>query len=148
MDTMRFDDILVTPLSIFETKGGNVMHAMRDGDRGYVSYGESYFSWVDSGSIKAWKYHSKMVMNLIVPIGLVRFVFHLENNEKSPSFFQLDIGEKNYVRVTVPPRIWFGFQGLGVKPSLVLNIGSVPHDPDEVHRKLLHEFPFDWNAKT
>ena len=145
---MRFDDILVTPLSIFETKGGNVMHAMRDGDRGYVSYGEAYFSWVDSGSIKAWKYHSKMVMNLIVPIGLVRFVFHLENDEKSPSFFQLDIGEKNYVRVTVPPRIWFGFQGLGVKPSLVLNIGSVPHDPDEVHRKLLHEFPFDWNAKT
>ena len=30
---------------------------------------------VKSGSIKGWKKHLEMTMNLIVPLGMVRFVF-------------------------------------------------------------------------
>jgi hypothetical protein len=44
------------------------------------------------------------------------------------------IGENNYVRITVPPGIWFGFKGEYAPKSLVLNLASITHDPDEVER--------------
>ena len=37
------------------------------------------------------------------------------------------------------------FQGISEKSSIVLNIASIPHDPDEVDAKDLSEFEFDWN---
>jgi dTDP-4-dehydrorhamnose 3,5-epimerase len=79
-------------------------------------------------------------MNIIVPIGNVRFVFFNE----SEGFRVEEIGVDNYVRMTVPPGIWFGFQGLGINQSLLLNISSILHDPTEVERRELHTFNFNW----
>ena len=42
-------------------------------------FGEIYFSNINSLCIKAWKKHKIMTLNLIVPIGKVRFVFHDKN---------------------------------------------------------------------
>ena len=41
----------------------------------YEGFGEVYFSELRPKSIKAWKYHYKMTLNLIVPLGEVKFVF-------------------------------------------------------------------------
>ena len=48
----------------------------------YNGFGELYFSEVNFGEIKAWKKHKKMVMNLIVPCGEVKFVFF--DDRKNP----------------------------------------------------------------
>jgi dTDP-4-dehydrorhamnose 3,5-epimerase len=53
-------------------------------------------------------------------------------------------GDERYVRLTVPPGIWFGFKGLGNKDSMVLNIASVPHDPGEVERRPRADFDYVW----
>ena len=37
---------------------------------------EIYFSWINKKAIKGWKLHKKMSMNLVVPIGKVKFVFY------------------------------------------------------------------------
>jgi hypothetical protein len=37
------EDLLITPLDIIETPGGNVMHVMREFDAGYTNFGEAYF---------------------------------------------------------------------------------------------------------
>ena len=42
-----------------------------------------------------------MTLNLVVPIGMVRFVF-LDSQSSKVSRVE-DIGEKNYARPTVPP---------------------------------------------
>ena len=84
-----------------------------------------------------------MTMNLVVPIGEVRFVFKHENSEGSDDFIIKDIGQKN-MKVTVPPGIWFGFKRISEKNSLVLNIASIPHDPDEVERKEISEINYNW----
>ena len=70
-------DILVSPLQQIETVGGDVWHTMKQTDVGYAGFGEAYFSWVASGAIKAWKRHTQMTMNLVVPVGQVRFVFRV-----------------------------------------------------------------------
>lgn len=133
---------MVTPLSTVPAEGGAVMHAMTRTSAGYADFGEAYFSWVVLGAVKAWKRHKRMVMNLIVPVGKVRFVFWAEDVN---SFRVEEIGLDRYSRVTVPSGIWFGFQGLASPQSLVLNIASIPHDPDEVERIKLSQIKYDWN---
>jgi len=135
-------EIIVTPLARITAAGGDVMHAIKQCEKGYSGFGEAYFSWIESGAVKAWKRHQRMTMNLVVPVGLVRFVFRLGNDNV---FRSETIGTVNYVRLTVPPGTWFGFQGLAAPQSLVLNIASIPHDPEEVERRALAEFEYDWS---
>ena len=142
MGGMSLDNILITPLASIATAGGDVMHALKQSDAGYAGFGEAYFSWVEAGSVKAWKRHTRMTMNVVVPIGQVRFVFRLDGTY---NFRIEEIGVNRYVRITVPPGIWFGFQGLSAPQSLVLNIANIPHDPNEVERHALSEIKYDWN---
>lgn len=142
MGAVSLDDIVITPLARIPTSGGDVMHAMKSCDAGYAGFGEAYFSWIAAGVIKAWKRHSGMTMNLVVPVGRVRFVFHLDGGE---AFRVEEIGVDRYVRLSVPPGIWFGFQGLAEPQSLLLNIASIPHDPGEVQRLALTGIAYDWN---
>jgi len=135
MGTMKPEGILLTPLPIIETIGGDVMHAMKMSDIGYAGFGEAYFSWVSEGVVKAWKKHKRMTMNLVVPVGQVRFVFRVQNSFGVEEFHIEEIGTKRFARVTVPPGIWFGFKGLSKSQSLVLNIANIPHDPCEVERQ-------------
>ena len=55
-----------------------------------------------------------------------------------------EIGVNCYARITVPPGIWFGFQGLAEPQSLVLNIASIPHDPKELQRRALTDISYGW----
>ena len=139
------DRIQITPLRQIPTTGGDIWHALKSTDDSYNGFGEAYFSWVEPGSIKAWKKHLKIKMNLVVPIGDVRFVFCEAANA---SYREEIIGAGCYARLTVPPRIWFGFQGISDKPSLVLNLANLSHDPEELERKSLSEIKFNWGVES
>jgi dTDP-4-dehydrorhamnose 3,5-epimerase len=139
---MSLDNIIVNPLARITTADGDVLHALKQSDAGYAGFGEAYFSWVNAGSFKAWKRHTRMTMNVVVPVGRVRFVFRLDGTD---TFRIEEIGVDRYVRITVPPGIWFGFQGLAAPQSLVLNLADIPHDPNEVERLALSEVKYDWN---
>ncbi len=142
MGSMSLSDIILTPLETIPTIGGNVMHAMKSSDHGYTSFGEAYFSWVEKGTIKGWKRHLRMQMNLIVPLGSVKFVFFLNGGRV---FREEKVGIERYMRLSVPPGIWFGFQGLAAPQSLVLNIASLAHDPKEVDRIELGDIEYEWS---
>ena len=145
MGALNLSDILVTPLKRIPTAGGDVLHALKNSDTGFNGFGEVYFSWVEQGAIKAWKCHERMTLNLIVPVGEVSFVFHLTNQKIS--FRTENIGEERYLRLTVPPGIWFGFKGLTSGYSLLTNVIDLEHDPDEVLRKETSEFNYDWSGE-
>lgn len=143
MGTMSLDDVLIAPLARIPTACGDVLHAMKQSDAGYVGFGEAYFSCVDAGAIKAWKRHTRMTMNVVVPVGQVRFVFCLDGVDE---FRVEEIGVGRYARITVPPGIWFGFQGLAEPQSLVLNIANIPHDPNEVERVAISDIKYGWTS--
>ena len=142
---MSLNDILVTPLKRIPTSGGDVLHAMKYSDAGFTGFGEAYFSWVSSDAVKAWKRHMRMTMNLVVPLGLVRFVFWSPDNG---AFREEVVGPERYMRLTVPPGIWFGFQGLADSQSLVLNLGSIAHDPNEVERLPQDHLQHVWKLRS
>jgi len=142
------EGVIITPLDVVNTIGGDVLHGMKSTDQGYSGFGEAYFSTVESGAIKGWKRHHLMTLNLIVPVGAIRFVIYDDRqNFSSTNKFQniLLSRYKNYSRLTVPPMVWLGFQGCDKDTNILLNIASIEHSPSEVDRRELNEIKFDWD---
>ncbi len=140
------DGLLVTPLKQISHPKGDIFHAMKSSDNGYVGFGEAYFSEVNFGEIKGWKKHTEMVLNLVVPAGKIKFVAYDDRAQSSTygQFYQTELSAENYCRLTVPQGVWLAFQGTGESRNLLLNLASIPHDPNESEVKSLNDIEFEW----
>jgi dTDP-4-dehydrorhamnose 3,5-epimerase len=142
------DGVLVRRLGIIPDERGNVMHMLRADDPEFERFGEIYFSTVYPGVVKGWHLHTRMTVNYAVVSGMVKLVL-FDDRSSSPTkeaVQELFVGEQNYVLVRIPPGIWNGFKGIGVKPAIVANCASLAHDPDEIRRRdpCSREIPYDW----
>ena len=117
------------------------MRVLKKNDLKNWNFREAYFSKIKFGKVKAWKFHLKMMLNLIVPYGKVKFVFY---SQKTKRFRTIEIGEKKYSRLTVPSKIWFGFKGTGKQENIILNLANIQHDPKEVLRCNKNKIKFNW----
>ena len=128
-----------TELRRIETSGGEVMKALHAEEADFKGLGEAYFSRVNPGCVRGWKRHNEMTVNVVVPVGHVRFVVATDDG-----FTEYDLGpEHSYGRLTIEPGTWFGFAG-GVEGGLVLNLSDIVHRPDEADGKELDEFDYQW----
>lgn len=149
MGTEIIKGVTFYPLQPIVTTGGKVMHAIKGIDENLPDFGECYFSTADSKQPKAWKKHSRMICNLFVPVGAVKFVFY-DDREESETYQQikeLEIGQDNYGRLVIQPGIWFGFAGVSEQgESLILNVANITHDPTESIRLEpgATEIPYNW----
>ncbi len=139
------DGLHIIPLKIIPGEKGNIMHALKKSDAYFDQFGEAYFTFVNKNVVKGWKKHKKMKLNLIVPIGEVKFVFFddRKNSSTYKNFYSLTISQKNYNRLTVEPGIWMAFKGLD-KNNLVLNIASIEHDPTDTDDLSLEKINYKW----
>ena len=71
----HIEGVLLHPLSIKSSEKGDVLHVMRNFDEGFAGFGEAYFSSIQSETVKAWKRHREMILNLVVPFGEIGFVW-------------------------------------------------------------------------
>ena len=137
--------MIKTNLNIIEADSGSVYHGVKNTDTGFTEFGEVYFSTVKINKTKAWKLHKEMTLNLFVPIGSVQFCF-VDGREKSKTYnkkFGIVLSQNPYIRLTVPPGLWFGFRGISEGLNFICNVADIPHDPDEVLRKELNEI--EWS---
>ena len=139
------NDVLVTELPQIVDERGAVLHHMRSDASEFAHFGECYFSETLPGVVKAWKRHREMTLNLIVPLGKIKFVMFDDRKGSNNRFQEVIISKENYCRLTVPPMIWMGFKGLSSFKSILLNIASIPHNPKEVDKKEIDKIEFDWN---
>ena len=136
MDQVTFElpqGVLLTPLKIIPLENGDVLHGLKASDASFVSFGEAYFSTVKQGSRKGWKKHTRMVLNIVVPIGEIGFVLY-DDRIDSPTrnrFFEVSLSRKNYQRLTVPAGIWMAFYGVSPGENMLLNLASIQHEPSE-----------------
>ncbi len=147
-EVVEIDGVLLTPLRIISVRDGDVLHGMKRNELGYCGFGEAYFSKIQSGLIKGWKRHREMTLNLIVPSGAIRFVIYDDRPDSSTNggYCSVILSNGNYQRLTVPPLVWLGFQGIHGGESMLLNIASIPHDPGEVEKREIHEIKFNWES--
>jgi len=140
------EGVLLTPLKQIYHPKGDLFHGMKRSDPGFTDFGEAYFSTIHPGEVKPWKKHLRMTLNLVVPVGKIRFVMHDDrpNSATKGETFVVEIGPDNYQRLTVSPGIWMAFEGLNDGLNLLLNIADMEHDPEEVERAELDriEYPF------
>ena len=133
--------LILTTMRIIDVTGGSVLRVMNTHEESCVGFGEAYFSKIKFGKIKAWKFHTKMILNLIVPVGKVKFVFY---SQKNKHFKVIEIGEKRYSRLTIPAKIWFGFKGVGKPESIILSISNLKHSKKEIFRCKKNKIKFNW----
>ena len=134
--------LLFTPLRRIATPKGEVRHALRAGDAGFAGFGEVYFTEVLAGETKGWKRHRRMTMNLVVVCGTVRFIVRDDTGARAVHDLSVG-GVAPYGRLTVPPGLWMAFHGLGTVSNLLMNVASLPHDPDEADTVAVEVFPIE-----
>jgi len=143
---MELNNITQTKLAVIDSEAGSVKHFIKKSDTNFVGFGEVYFSTVKKDSIKAWKLHKSMTLNLVVPVGKVLFHF-IDSRPKSKFYNQVQsfiLSQDPYIRLTVPPMFWFGFKGLVDGINLISNQADLEHDPDEIERKTIDAYDVDW----
>jgi len=134
------DGVILTPLKQINHQKGDIFHAMKRSDIGYDGFAEAYFSTINTGDIKGWKKHTKMTLNLIVPVGEIEFIVYDEDKEE---FESIKLSQKNYQRLTVKPNVWMAFRGIG-SYNMLLNIASIEHDPEESINKSIEDIKYAW----
>ncbi|WP_036096998.1 dTDP-4-dehydrorhamnose 3,5-epimerase family protein [Leptospira weilii] len=151
MSQEMLEGVVVIPLKeIFDPKG-SVLHMMRCDDPEYSSFGECYFSEVNPGAVKAWKFHKRQTQNFAVPIGRIQLVLY-DNREGSKTKGQIRefiLGRPgHYQRIKIPPRIWYGFTCISDEKAFVANFTDIPHDPTESDRLSEDDLsiPFIWGS--
>ena len=149
MDKVNIEGVILTPLKKIPFPKGDVLHAIKKGDEGYIGFGEAYFSTINFGEIKGWNRHKEMTLNLIVPMGNVTFIVY-DGREKSPSygnFNKIKLSPNfNYRRLTIPPGLWVTFKGNDKNTNLILNIASITHDPNELEKLDLDKIPYNFES--
>lgn len=120
---------------IYDERGA-VFHMLRHDDPDFIQFGEIYFSMIYPNVIKGWHLHTKMTLNYAVISGMIKLVLYDGRLKSSTSgeIMEIYTGDENYLLITIPPGIWNGFKGIGVKPAIVANCATTPHDPKEIKR--------------
>ena len=129
-------------INLIEIKNlkGNILKILSKNDKFYRKFGEIYLSKINKGSIKAWKKHKKINLNLTVISGSIKFVIYQNVKRK---FMVAILKDKDKKKLYIPSGLWFGFKGLG-KKNVILSISSHITSRREVLRKKLIDIKFDW----
>jgi len=141
--------VLISPLKQFSDQRGSVLQMLRSDAPEFVNFGECYFSEVLPGAIKAWKRHRAQTQNLAVPVGRIRLVIY-DDRESSTTRGEvrvLELGRPDaYLRLLIPPGLWYGFACVGSTPALLANCTDLPHDPTDSEVLLLKDpaIPYSW----
>ena len=148
---MMIDGVKITPLKQIFDERGKVMHMMSTKSEVFSQFGEIYFSSTHPGVVKAWHLHKEMTLNYAVVVGEIKFVL-FDDRPNSPTrglVQELFVSPENYSLVSVPPMIWNGFKSVGTQTAIVANCSTLPHDPDEIIRKLPDDgsIPYSWQIK-
>ena len=148
MGKINIDGVILTPLKKILHPKGDILHGMKKDDNGYVGFGEVYFSMIKYDEIKGWNRHKEMTLNLVVPMGSVTFIIYddREKNRSNGTFLKVELSPSTYARLTVPPGLWLAFKGNDANTSLILNIASMAHNPDEIEKLDLNKIPYNWES--
>ena len=88
------DGVYCTKLNIISTSGGDVLHAMKNIDNGFVDFGEAYFSEIEFNKVNK--------LNEIQSFGRV-FTFRYHNTQTSRMFFHIFIANSYFINTSSIP---------------------------------------------
>jgi dTDP-4-dehydrorhamnose 3,5-epimerase len=146
----KIEGVIIKALKTFSDHRGSVMRMMRCDDDIFDSFGEVYFSSVNSGVVKGWKKHLLATQNFAVPSGMLKLVLY-DDRKDSATFGQVQeiiLGVDDYKLVRIPPAVWYSFGAQG-GTALVANCTNLTHDPKESILSSLDktDIPYQWSKQ-
>ena len=129
----KIEGVKISPLNIIQNPKGNIFHVLKSTDSEFCGFGEVYISYVEKNKIKGWKKHTIVTCNIVAPLGSVKFVLYddREGSSTHGCYDEITLTFDQYRRLTIPPGIWYGFQGISKFNNMLINITDSPHDPAE-----------------
>lgn len=147
----NIEGVIVKPLRKILDERGSIFHMLRADDELFEKFGEIYFSSVNPGVVKGWHLHKEMILNYACVSGKIKLVLFddRKSSKTKGNLMEIFLGDENYILVKIPPKVWNGFKGIGVFPSIVANCSTLPHDPKEIKRMdpLKNFIGYDWELK-
>lgn len=141
------DGVILHEEKQISVPNGNIFHAIKSNSEGFCGFGEAYFSQIEQGAVKGWKRHNRYTLNIVVPIGAIRFVIYddREGSITCGQFEEIILSAKdNYKRLTVIPGLWMAFQGIGAGVSMLMDVIPEVYMENEADKKRLDEIPFEF----
>jgi dTDP-4-dehydrorhamnose 3,5-epimerase len=148
----KIEGVILTELRQISDGRGAVLHMLRCDALDFVRFGECYFSEVLPGAVKAWKRHRAQTQVLAVPVGRIRLVI-FDDRQPSPTRGRLEVLELGrpdaYLRLRIPPGLWYGFACISATPALLANCPDLPHDPADSELRSMDDpaVPYSWTAQ-
>jgi hypothetical protein len=134
------DKYILTKLTRITHPSGDIIKGLKSSDESLKCFGESYYSWVRSGTKKAWRYHNEITNNFVVLSGYLNInVISHGNQAKS-----IPIKSSQDLMVTLYPNTWYGFEAIGDEDVLIHNITDKVYCESEIKRKNISEFDGRW----
>jgi len=119
---------------------GNILKVLSSKDIRFKKFGETYLTKINKRSVKAWKKHKKMHLNLTVISGEVKFVIY---SEVKKIFKKIILKGTSKKSIYIPPGNWFGFMGLS-KKNVILSITSELTSEKEIVRREIKDIKYYW----
>lgn len=133
------------PLKQIALPKGDLWHAFKATDDGFVSFGEAYFTQVKFGETKGWKRHNRYTLNLVVLQGEIRFIIYddREGSATKGQFETINLSPSaNYQRLTIAPGLWMAFSGMNKGVNMLMDLIPEVHDSEESDKKELNEINY------
>ncbi len=143
------EGVVISELRQFSDARGSVLHMLRCDDPDFTQFGECYFSEVLPGAVKAWKRHRVQVQQFAVPVGRIRLAIYDDRGQSRTrgQLQTIELGRPDaFLRLRVPPGVWYGFTCISEVPALLANCTDLPHDPAEGEQRSSTdpEIPYRW----
>lgn len=140
---MNIKKTKIIKTKIISNVNGNIIKLLSKNSLSYRSFGEIYLTNIKFKKIKGWKYHKKMISNIFLISGKVKFVIAKNFNNKI-DFHEFILNTKNHNQIFIPNKTFFAFTGLSKKESTLINLASTVHDDNESVNLKLNEFNYKW----
>lgn len=150
MGAVNIEGVSLHPLKQISVPKGDLWHAFKCTDEGFVGFGEAYFTQIHPHEVKGWKRHNRYTLNLIVIVGAVKFVIY-DDREDSPTcgqFQEITLSPKdNYQRLTIAPGLWMAFAGVDpLQNSMLVDFIPEVHDPEEGDKRDIGDIDYHFGV--
>lgn len=144
------EGVSLHPLKQISVPKGDLWHAFKVNDEGFVGFGEAYLTQIEPHQTKGWKRHNRYVLNIVVVVGAVKFVIYDDRQGSATrgQFEEVTLSPAdNYQRLTVSPGLWMAFAGVAEsQTSMLMDLIPELHQPEESDRKELGEIKYNFNV--
>lgn len=144
------EGVSLHPLKQISVPMGDLWHAFKANDEGFVGFGEAYLTQIEPHQIKGWKRHNRYVLNIVVIVGAVKFVIYddRDGSATKSDFVEVILSPTdNYQRLTVAPGLWMAFAGASdSQTSILMDLIPELHSSEEADRKDLKEIKYKFNV--